>query len=104
MLEYSCSNLPDTFAGSFLLVSGIRYSYDYRKNPRVQSVEVAGIPLNLEKTYRLATFFYLSSGGDGFSMIKNCKFLVDQIAGIDLLRLILRFFKGLDNSLEPKRK
>ena len=42
MLEYSCSNLPDTFAGSFLLVSGIRYSYDYRKNPRIQNVEVAG--------------------------------------------------------------
>jgi hypothetical protein len=45
MLEYSCSNLPNTFAGSFLLVSGINFTYDYRKNPRVQSVWVAGEPL-----------------------------------------------------------
>jgi hypothetical protein len=42
----------------------------------------------------MATFFYLSTGGDGFSMIRDCKFIVDQVSGIDLLRLLLKFFKG----------
>lgn len=45
MLEYACSNLPNTFAGSFLLVSGIKYTYDYRKHPRIQQVWVGGSEL-----------------------------------------------------------
>jgi hypothetical protein len=94
MLEYSCSNLPNTFAGSFLLVSGIKFTYDYRKNPRVQSVWVAGEPLEMDRNYSLTTFLYLSTGGDGFNMIRDCKFIVDQVSGIDLLRLILIFFKA----------
>lgn len=104
MLEYAVANLPHTFAGSFLVVSGIKYTYDYRKNPRVQTVTVNEAPLDLNKIYTVATFFYLSMGGDGFSMIRNCPFKVDQVGGIDLLRLILRFFKGLENSLEPHKK
>ena len=103
MLEYSISNLPNTFAGSFLLISGIRFTYDYRKNPRIQSVEVAGAPLDLQRMYSLTTFFYLSTGGDGFSMIRNCKFIVDQVGGIDLLRLLLRFFKGSEHTLDLHR-
>lgn len=37
---------------------------------------------------------YLGKGGDGFSMLKQCKTIIDQIGAIDLLRLILKFFKG----------
>ena len=39
-LEYGCSSCPEVYAGSFLQVSGLTYSYDYRKNPRVQEVTV----------------------------------------------------------------
>lgn len=35
--------------GSFLLVSGVRYTYDYEKTPRVQAVEFKGQPLDLNK-------------------------------------------------------
>lgn len=38
---------------------------------------------------------YIAMGGDGFEMLKKCKMTVDAIAGIDTLRLILKFFKGL---------
>lgn len=31
-------------------------------------------------------------------MMKDHKFLVDQVAGIDTLSLILKFFKGVDES------
>jgi 2',3'-cyclic-nucleotide 2'-phosphodiesterase (5'-nucleotidase family) len=85
--------LPNTFAGSFLLVSGIKYYYDYRKNPRVQTVFVAGEALDINRMYTVSTFSYLSTGGDGFGMMKDCKFVVDQVSGIDLLTLLLRFFK-----------
>lgn len=30
-------------------------------------------------------------------MLKSCKVVVDPIAGIDTLRLILKFFKGAKN-------
>jgi hypothetical protein len=43
--------------------------------------------------YTVSTFSYLSTGGDGFGMMKDCKFVVDQVSGIDLLTLLLRFFK-----------
>lgn len=39
-LEYAVSALPDCFAGCFLLVSGIRYTFDYRKKPKIQEVFV----------------------------------------------------------------
>jgi hypothetical protein len=42
----------------------------------------------------LTSFLHLSTGGDGFNMIRDCKFIVDQVSGIDLLRLILIFFKA----------
>lgn len=85
--------MPNTFAGSFLLVSGIRYTYDYRKNPRVQTVEINGQPLDINKIYTIATFNYVSTGGDGFHMIRDCPYEVDPVSGIDLLRLLIRFFK-----------
>jgi len=33
-------------------------------------------------------------GGDGFDMLKQCEFIVDQVSGIDIMRLILKFFRG----------
>lgn len=41
-------------------------------------------------------------GGDGFEMLKKCKMIVDAIAGIDTLRLILKFFKGLTTYETPQ--
>jgi len=38
MLEYAVSGLPTSFMGSFLLVSGVKYTYDLTKTPRVQSI------------------------------------------------------------------
>jgi hypothetical protein len=36
MLEYAVKGLPHSFMGSFLLVSGVKYTYDLTKNPRIQ--------------------------------------------------------------------
>jgi 2',3'-cyclic-nucleotide 2'-phosphodiesterase (5'-nucleotidase family) len=67
-------------------------------------VEVGGYPLNLEKYYSVATKLYLATGGDGFHMLRNSKYLVDAIAGIDTLRLLLKFFHGADDIAEPVTK
>lgn len=69
-LEYSVSSLPDCFAGSFLLISGMRYTFDYRKKPKVQEVTIQDKPLMLDHTYSVAMKFYISMGGDGFSMFR----------------------------------
>lgn len=37
LLEYAVSGLPG-FSGGFLIVSGIRFTYDIKKTPRVQEV------------------------------------------------------------------
>lgn len=38
MLELSVAACPDGFAGSFLMVSGIRFEYDWKKTPRVGKI------------------------------------------------------------------
>jgi 5'-nucleotidase len=97
-LEYGCSNLPNTFSGSFLLVSGIAFTYDYRKNPFIQSVMVGGAPLDLERKYSMTTLMYLSTGGDGFRMLKDSKYLVDPVGGIQTLALLMKFFHGAETN------
>lgn len=93
-LEYSSNTFPENYEASFLLVSGIKYTYDYRKTPKIQSVEVCGHPLDLDRNYSVATFLYIASGGDGYTMMKDHKYLVDEITGIETLSLLLKFFKG----------
>lgn len=66
MLEYAVKGLPHSFMGSFLLVSGIKYTYDLSKTPRVQSVEWNGEPVNQNRLYTVAMPSYLGNGADGF--------------------------------------
>lgn len=96
-LEMGARNIGIGENGGFLQVSGLTYTI----NPfiassvvlndesefvkvdgeyRVSNVKVAGQPLDLEKTYTLASHNYmLKSGGDGFVMFKNNKVLQDEV-------------------------
>ena len=57
--------------GSFVKVSG-----PYR----VRNVLVGGVPLQLEKTYKLASHNYLiKSGGDGYGKLADNKLLLDEV-------------------------
>ncbi len=95
-LEFGASKLPDE-NGAFLQVSGLTYtinmavpstvrtdadsmftgvSGDYR----VQDVKVGGDPLDLAKTYTVASHNYmLKDCGDGFSMFKDAKLVQDCV-------------------------
>jgi 2',3'-cyclic-nucleotide 2'-phosphodiesterase (5'-nucleotidase family) len=56
-------------AGRFPQVSGISFAFDASAEPgkRVSEVMVGDQPLDLDKTYRVATNDYMLSGGDGYA-------------------------------------
>lgn len=88
-LEWGVHALPDEFGG-FMHVSGLTYEiHTYIDSNctsdehglftgvegeyRVQNVMVGDEPLDLEKTYEMASIDYLLSDmGDGFTMFKDC--------------------------------
>lgn len=77
-LEHSVSNVENA-AGAFLQVSGLKFKYDPSKPAydRVWSVEVQtedGFkPIELNKTYTVATNAFTADGGDGYTMFKKAK-------------------------------
>jgi 2',3'-cyclic-nucleotide 2'-phosphodiesterase (5'-nucleotidase family) len=69
MLELSVSSYPN-YTGQFLFVSGLTFSFDYLKEPRVQEVKIGGKNLDIHNHYTLCTSLYQARGGDGFIMLK----------------------------------
>ncbi len=95
-LEFGARNTPNE-NGGFLQVSGLSYEiHTYIESScttdengmftgvtgeyRVKNVMVGGEPLDLEKTYTLASHNYmLKNGGDGFNMFMNDPLLQDEV-------------------------
>ena len=95
-LEWGARAVPSE-SGGFLQVSGLTYEiHTYIESTakaddntmfagvegeyRVKNVMVGGEPLELDKTYTLASHNYmLKNGGDGFSMFAGCKLLQDEV-------------------------
>ena len=94
-LEWTSRNVPGE-NGGFLQVSGLTYEiHTYIESSatmddkgaftgvtgeyRVKNVMVGGEPLDLNKTYTLASHNYmLKSGGDGTCMFQDCPVLIDE--------------------------
>ncbi len=70
-------------AGRFPHVSGLNVVYDPGKpaGERVVEIEYAGMALDLEATFTLATNNYIGSGGDGYDVFVDKKRLIDANAG-----------------------
>lgn len=81
-LEHGVSRATET-DGRFPQVSGLTFAYDTTKPPgsRVTRVEIAGKPLEPEKSYTLAGNDYVTSGGDGYLMLKGNKYLIKPEEG-----------------------
>ena len=92
MLEYAVSGLPTSFMGSFLLVSGVKYTYDLTKTPRVQSIQFQGQPLDINRVYSIAMPSYLGNGADGYEFIKVYRKIVDEIRATSINNLLNKFF------------
>lgn len=59
--------------GAFPYVAGAEYTADMNRpeGERIIKASVQGVPLDLQRTYRMATNAYLARGGDGYAMLKE---------------------------------
>lgn len=102
-LEACCQMLPDK-DGQFVQVSGIRYTVDTGKTPRVQSVEILnenGDSVQYEqlcpdRKYILCTTDYCIDGGGMYGKLKKCRKLKEGIARYSdaLLQYVTEDLKG----------
>ncbi|TDQ38310.1 bifunctional metallophosphatase/5'-nucleotidase [Aureibacillus halotolerans] len=78
-LEHSVSSYPAA-AGGFMQVSGMSYTFDAANElgSRMTEVNVGGQPIDLEKTYTVATNDFLTGGGDKFTMLKEDATVISQ--------------------------
>ena len=102
-LEMACKNYPEE-SGGFLQVSGLSYTINssipssvklddkgnfngVEGDYRVTDIKVNGEPIDLERTYTLASHSYmLKSCGDGMTMFEGCNIIQDDIAvDVDVL-------------------
>ncbi len=107
-LEMASKNYPKE-SGGFLQVSGLTYTIDSKVPTNVQvdekgnfikvngayrvtDIMVGGAPLDVNKTYTVASHNYmLKSGGDGLTMFKGSKVIRDEvITDVDLLSSYIR--------------
>ena len=107
-LEMASSNYPKE-SGGFLQVSGLTYTIDGSKTSNVQvdekgnfvkvngayrvsDIMVGGTPLDVNKTYTVASHNYmLKSAGDGMTMFKGSKVTRDEVmTDVDILSAYIR--------------
>ena len=82
VLEACCQLLPER-DGQFAQVSGMRYTVDTGRKPRVQEVEVLNDgkfePIQPDKKYVLCTTDYCIDGGGMYGRLKDCRKLKESI-------------------------
>lgn len=73
-LEHGVDSYPNP-EGKFPHVGNLSFDLDPTKEAgnRVSNVKLGNMPLDLQKTYTLATNDYLAAGGDGYEMFKDAK-------------------------------
>ncbi|MEF3312000.1 choice-of-anchor I family protein [Paenibacillus sp. GYB004] len=71
-LEHGVGAYPDS-AGSFPHVGGMTFAIDPSKpkGARVQSLQIGSEPVDLNKTYLMATNDFMAAGGDQYTMFKD---------------------------------
>lgn len=108
MLEVGAASYPDE-NGSFANVSGMTYSIDpgiessvqlnefnefvgVAGEYRVKDVYINGEPLDVDKTYTIASHdYFLKNGGDGYIMSGKCNIYLDSvISDSDLIAAYIR--------------
>lgn len=79
VLEHSVSQWPN-HAGRFFQLSGLEVIYNgtAKVGSRVSSVMVEGAPLELSKTYTVATDAFVADGGDGYDMFAHATNRIDH--------------------------
>ena len=111
-LEMASRDYPQE-CGGFLQVSGLTYTIDSSVNSsvkldekgnfisvngpyRVKDIMVNGEPIDLSRTYTVASHNYmLKSGGDGMTMFNGCNVIKDEVmVDVDVLSSYIRSLGG----------
>src|SRR5262249_47565434 len=71
-MENGLSLLPRP-SGRFPQVSGIKMTFELARDPgnRITSMQVAGVPLDENRNYRVAVLDFLARGGDDYVMFRD---------------------------------
>jgi 5'-nucleotidase/UDP-sugar diphosphatase len=93
-LENGVSQVED-MAGRFPQVSGMTFAYDPSKaaGSRIVQVEVGGKPLDLGRTYKVATNEYVYGGGDGYQALSRGKALIDASGGTLVAGMVMDYIE-----------
>ncbi|RXT02777.1 LysM peptidoglycan-binding domain-containing protein [Ammoniphilus sp. CFH 90114] len=77
-LENGASGYPANH-GAFAHVAGLTYKIDDTKpvGERVHSIMIQGQPIDLNKTYSMATNDFMAAGGDNYTMFKDLAYTGD---------------------------
>jgi len=94
----------ETGAGRFPQISGMSFTYDPSKKPgdRVLEVKIGGQPLDLNKTYRVATNDFIAAGGDGYESFKKPGILNTGITFYDMMEEALTKMKSVHPKTEGR--
>ena len=90
-------------AGRFPQVSGVSFIYNpkAKAGSRVISAKIGGQPLNKGGTYTVATNNYAAGGGDGYSVFKKGKVLIDASGATIMAGMVMDYIKA-KGSVSPK--
>jgi len=90
-------------SGRFPQVSGMSFSYNpkAKAGSRVNSVKIGTSPLNKGKTYTVATNDYMASGGDGYSVLKKAKVIINASNATLMASMVMDYIKA-KGSVSPK--
>ena len=92
-LEHGVVSYPE-LAGGFPQVGGMIFKLDPSKEAgkRISDVMIGGKPLDINRTYKLATNDFMAAGGDGYEMLKDGKVLAEY-PGLD--EIVMEYIKEL---------
>ena len=94
-LEHGTANYPEP-AGAFAQVAGVTFVLDLNEEAgkRVKDVKIGDEPLDLDKTYKVATNDFMAVGGDDYTMLKEGN-LVVELPALD--EVLIEYVKGLES-------
>jgi 2',3'-cyclic-nucleotide 2'-phosphodiesterase (5'-nucleotidase family) len=95
VLENGVSKIEDG-AGRFPQIAGMSFVYDPTapSGSRVVSAKVGGKTLDVNATYTMATNDYSAGGGDGYSMLKKAKVLIDASAATYMATMVMDYIEA----------
>ena len=102
VLENGVSEIEEQ-SGRFPQVSGMSFTYNpkAKAGARVVSVKIGSQSLNKGRTYTMATNDYMASGGDGYSVLKKAKVIINASNATIMASMVMDYIKA-KGSVSPK--